>query len=78
MPSRVFPSRHVYISVVVWDSICALSALFGVGSDVRLVPTTYDFHSLLVVSFRDRLPCSYMGSGLLYAYIARVRLGVVY
>ena len=39
------------ISVVVWDSFCALSALFGVGSDVHFVPTTYDFHTPLVVSF---------------------------
>ena len=73
-----FPSRHTNISVVVWDSICALSALFGVGSDVHLVPTTYEFDGPLVASFRDRLASSYMGSGLLYAYVARVRLGVGY
>ena len=76
MPSRVFPSRQVVISVVVWDSICALSALFGVASDVHFVPTTYDFHGPLAAFFRDGLPCSYMGSELLYAYVARVRLGV--
>ena len=60
MPSRAFPSRHVYISVVVWDSICALSALLGVASDVHFVPTTYDFHSplvTLVANFQDGLEC---------------------
>ena len=54
MPSRVFPSRCVDISVVVLDLFCALSALFRVGSDVHFGPTTYDFHSLLVVSFLSR------------------------
>ena len=60
MPSRVFPSRYVDISVVVWDSFCALGAMFGVGSDVHFVPTTYDFHSplvTLVASFQDGLGC---------------------
>ena len=78
MPSRVFLSRHVYISIVVWDSICTLRALYGVASDVHFVPTTHDFHRPLAASFRDRLACSYMGSGLVYAYVARVRLGVGY
>ena len=76
MPSRVFPSRHVQIFVVVWDCICDLRALFGVASGVYFVPTIYDFHGPRVASFRDGLACSYMGSGLLYAYVARVRLGV--
>ena len=49
--TRVFPSRYGDISVVVWDSFCALGAMFGVGSDVHFVPTTYDFHTPLVVSF---------------------------
>ena len=57
MPSRVFPWRHINISVVVWDSICALSALFGVCSDLHFVPTTYEFDDPLAASFRDRLGC---------------------
>ena len=59
MPSRVFPSRHVQIFVVVWDCICALSALFGVASDVHLVPTTHEFEGPLVASFSDRLAFIY-------------------
>ena len=59
MPSRVFPSRHVYISIVVWDSIYALRSLFGVASDVHFIPTTHDFHSPRVASFRDRLAFIY-------------------
>ena len=66
------------ISIVVWDSICALRALFGVASDVHFVPTIHDFYSPRVASFRDGLGCSYMGSGRLYAYVARVRFGVGY
>ena len=44
--------------VGVWDSICALSALFGVCSDVHFVPTTYEFDGPLAASFRDRRACS--------------------
>ena len=76
MPSRVFPSSHVDISVVVWESISAPSALFGVGFDVHFVPTTYEFDGPLVASLRDTLACSCMGSRLLSAYVVRVRLGV--
>ena len=76
MPSRVFPSSHVDISVVVWESISAPSALFGSGFDVHFVPTSYEFDGPLVASFRDTLACSCMGSGLLSAYVVRVRLGV--
>ena len=45
------------ISIVVWDSICALRALFGVASDVHFVPTTYECDGPLAASFRDRLAC---------------------
>ena len=55
MPSRVFPSRHTNISVVVYDSICALTAMFGVCADVHFVPTTYEFDGPLAASFRERL-----------------------
>ena len=53
-----FSLRDMFkIFVVVWDSICALRALFGVASDVHFVPTTYEWAVILVARFRRRLAC---------------------
>ena len=53
-----FSLRDMFkIFVVVWASICALRALFGVASDVYFVPTTYECDGPLAASFRDRLAC---------------------